>query len=353
MDAPEPPKKRRPRWLFPLMLLAQFIALLLVIELCLTWFYPVPFRRPLTEIPDNVWTQVLHQKSTQPGLSYELRPGAKGELRGASISVNSLGFRGKDVSVVKPPSTIRIVSMGASIGFGWTVDDDHTYPAQLERLLNEAVHGGDRRYEVLNYGVGGYATRDEVATLEDKALALDPDLVIIDYHPNGPESEPVQPLHQVFHQPEWWEKWNLLRLLSYGRRRWGIETLGHGHEYRYLASPKGPHWPTLLKAFDKARDLCAARGLKVIIAVWPTYSRRVPWADYPYPDLRDQVVEAAHQRGFTTVDMLPVFAASGHTMDEIAVDAEHPGALGLELAARELARVILEHHQELLGVPPP
>jgi hypothetical protein len=87
--------------------------------------------------------------------------------------------------------------------------------------------------------------------------------------------------------------------------------------------------------------------------VWPTYSRRVPWDQYPYFDLRDQIVATAHERGFTTVDMLPVFAASGYTMDQIAVDAEHPGAIGLELAAKELARVILEHHQELLNKPPP
>jgi lysophospholipase L1-like esterase len=335
------------------MLLGQFVVLLLVIELCLRLFYPVPFRRPLSDLPENVWTQVLHRKSTQPGLSYELVPNSHGEHSGAVISVNSLGFRGKEVSVVKPPDTLRIVSMGASIGFGWTVDNDHTYPADLERILNEKVHDGERHYEVLNYGVGGYATRDEVATLEDKALAMDPDLVIIDYHPNGPESEPVQPLHQVFHQPLWWEHWNLLRLLAYGKRWWGIQTLGHGEQYRFLAAPKGPHWPTLLKAFDKARELCDARGIKVIIAVWPTYSQRVPWDQYRFFDLRDQVVEAAHERGFTTVDMLPVFTASGYTMDQIAADAEHPNQLGLELAAQELAKVILQHHQELLKVPPP
>src|SRR6185503_11818868 len=187
-----PPAKRRPRWVFPLLLLAQFLALLVVIELCLTWFFPVKFRRPFETIPESTWTTLLHRKSTQPGVPYELNPNAVGELRGAQIHVNSLGFRGREVSVVKPPGTIRIVSMGASIGFGWTVNDDETYPAQLEKMLNErvAANGGTGRYEVLNFGVGGYATRDEVAVLAAKALALDPDLVIIDYHPNGPESEP-------------------------------------------------------------------------------------------------------------------------------------------------------------------
>jgi hypothetical protein len=355
------PARRRPRWVFPLLLLLQFVALLVVIELFLACFFPVKFRRPFDKVPETTWTTLLHRKSTQPGVPYELNPGAVGELRGASIHVNSLGFRGKEISVVKPPGTIRIVSMGASIGFGWTVNDDETYPAQLERMLNEraAEHGSDRHYEVLNFGVGGYATRDEVAVLAAKALPLDPDLVIIDYHPNGPESEPIQPLHQVFHEPVWWEKWNLLRLLAYGRRFWGIATLGDGDQYRYLASPKGPHWPELLKALDRARDLCAPRGLHVVMPVFPTYGALADWQSYSYHDLTKQAVDAIRSRGFIAVDMFPVFANSGFPIQEqpgvpgIAVDAEHPGKTGLELTARELMRVILEHHQELLNLPPP
>ena len=44
----------------------------------------------ITNLPDNVWTQVLHRKSTQPNLSYELRPNAKGELRGALLVDGSM-----------------------------------------------------------------------------------------------------------------------------------------------------------------------------------------------------------------------------------------------------------------------
>lgn len=351
--------KRRPAWVFPLLLIAQFIALLLVLELAMALFYPVRFRKPLPKVPDTAWTTLLHRKSTAPGLAYELNPGASAEnihgideRHGVPVKVNSLGFRGPEISFEKPANTLRIVAMGASVAFGWTVTSEESYPQQLESKLNARVHD-QRHYEVLNFGVGGYATRDEVAALEAKALPLKPDLVIVDFHPNGPESEPVQPLHQVFHEPEWWEKWNLLRLLAYARRRWGIETLGHGREYSYLASPEGPHWPTLLKAFDKLHDLCEPRGLRVLITVFPTYGGLADWKDYLYADIHAQVAEAARARGFMVVDMLPVYVSSGRTVAEIAADDEHPGAIGCELAARELERVIVEHHQELLKMPPP
>ncbi len=348
-----PRVKRRPTWVFVALLLAQFVALLLVIELLLAWFQPVQFRRPRPPQPDNEWSALLHRPSTAPGVPYELNPGKSAMIRGVLVSVNSLGFRGREYSVVKPPDTVRIVAMGASVAFGWTTTAEDSYPGQLERLLNQDAAGTTRRYEVMNFGVGGYATRDEVATLETKALPLDPDLIIIDYHPNGPETEPVQPLHQVFHKTEWWERLNILRLLAFGRREWGMRTLGDGSNYRYLAAPDGPHWPSLLKAFDKARDLAAARGLKVIVIVFPTYGGVKSWAEYPIADLHAQTIEAAQQRGFLTLDMLPIYAASGFTVAEIAADDEHPNAVGLGLAAQALEKLILERHQELLKLPPP
>lgn len=330
----------------------QFVVLLLVFELVLAWFFPVKFRRPI-EVPDHVWSTVLHRRSTVPGLRYELTPNASADLRGARIEVNSLGFRGPEISVVKPPNTIRIVAMGASVAFGWTVPNEESYPGHLERRLNARAAGTERHYEVLNFGVGGYATRDEVAALEGKALALDPDLVIIDFHPNGPESEPVQPLHQVFKEPEWWERWNVLRLLAYGRRQWGIWTIGEGHEYRYLASPKGPHWPTLLAAYDKAQKLCEPRGIPVLIAIFPTLGERKLWSEYPYHAIHEQVKATALEHHFVPVDILPVYEKSGYDVPSIAADAEHPNSLGLDLAAAEMERVIVERHEELLHLPAP
>jgi len=348
-----PPTKRRPTWVFVAFLLVQFVALLVAIELLLAWFAPVTFRRPLPEKAGNEWSSHLHRPSTLPGVPYELNPGKSAVIRGVLVSVNSLGFRGREYSVVKPPDTLRIVAMGASVAFGWTTTAEDSYPGQLETLLNARAAGTSRKYEVMNFGVGGYATRDEVAALETKALPLDPDLIIIDYHPNGPESEPIQPLHQVFHKTEWWERWHILRLLSFGRREWQMRTLGDGSNYRYLAAPDGPHWPELLKAFDKARDLAASRGLKVIVIVFPTYGGVRSWAEYPIADLHEQTIRVAHERGFLTLDMLPIYRESGYTVAEIAADDEHPGALGLGLAAKALEKLILERHQELLKVPPP
>jgi hypothetical protein len=347
-DLKPTPTPGRPKWMFPLVTLGLFATLLLAVEYSFEWFNPIKFRRPLESVPENTWTHTIHRKSTRPGVPYELNPGARGSLRGADISINSLGARGPEVPREKQPGVLRIVSMGASVGFGWTVKDDESYPARLEAHLNERAAGTGTRYEVLNFGVGGYATRDEVAALEQIALPLDPDLVIIDYHPNGPEAEPIQPLHKVFREPAWWEHWNLLRGFAAARREWGVRSHG-GHQYFWLHSDEGPHWPEFLKAYDKAKRLCDERGLKVVIAGFPSYGQRVEWDPYPFESLIAQVREAAESRGFLFVDMLPIYRNSGLKIPDIAVDDEHPGKVGLDLAGAELARAIWENHERLFG----
>ena len=58
-----------------------------------------------------------------------------------------------------------------------------TFVKVLEQDLN-ADHGRDTRYEVMNFGVKGYDTTQELATLREVALGLDPDLVIVAYFLN-------------------------------------------------------------------------------------------------------------------------------------------------------------------------
>jgi lysophospholipase L1-like esterase len=329
------------------------VAVLGLIELALGLFSPVRFRQPSPDFPPNVWTGLLHRRSDLPGLAYELNPGAVGTVHGAEIAVNSLGFRGREHAVIKPPDTFRIVVVGASIAFGWTVPIEQSYPERLETRLNARVSTGSKKYEVLNLGVGGYTIHDEVVTLVNKALPLDPDLVLLDYHPNGAETEPIQPLQQVFHDVEWWERWHVLRMWALARRTWGIERLGDGDEYRYLNSPAGPHWPVVAAAWDRARDACSSRGVPVVVPMFPSFGKRESWSEYPYRAMHEQVRRAVSERGFLAVDMLPVFEHCGRSIKEVAADHEHPNALGLDLIAAELERVILERHVELLKSAPP
>lgn len=120
----------------------------------------------------------LVQPSVHRDIVYELKPNLRGTFRGRPITSNSHGMRGDEVTLRKPDGVFRIAGLGDSVMFGWGVCDDETYLEVLERELN-AVPDDPRVFECLNFAVPGYNTAMEVAVFERRALAFDPDLVIL------------------------------------------------------------------------------------------------------------------------------------------------------------------------------
>jgi lysophospholipase L1-like esterase len=99
------------------------------------------------------------------------------------VHINSLGLRGPELSVRKPGSVFRILLLGDSFTFGYGVGDDSTYGRQLERLFIQE-QGDCVKVEVLNAGVNGYNTAQELAYLDRSGLAFEPDVVVLGFTPN-------------------------------------------------------------------------------------------------------------------------------------------------------------------------
>ena len=103
--------------------------------------------------------------------------------------INSQGFRRDDeVSLEKPPNTIRIFLTGGSVAYGWTtgwpeIDNrfdrlygNQTISSYLERDLN-AIYPR-RNWEVINAAVVGYQLNLELAQTESVLLRYRPDCII-------------------------------------------------------------------------------------------------------------------------------------------------------------------------------
>ena len=96
-----------------------------------------------------------------------------------SISINRLGLRGPEPAVPKPPGVLRVLCLGGSVVFGYGTSSDATAPpAVLERLL-ESGAPTPWRVEVVNAGIGGYVSRQELVLLRELASQLDPDVVVV------------------------------------------------------------------------------------------------------------------------------------------------------------------------------
>jgi hypothetical protein len=122
------------------------------------------------------------------GLSYRAPSGITLHIPGASvrytrtefdhrIEIDSLGLRDREISREKPPGVFRILVLGDSFAEGKQVRLDETFAKQLERGLAERFPS--QRWEVINGGVSGYGTADEIKFFEILGGSLDPDLVIL------------------------------------------------------------------------------------------------------------------------------------------------------------------------------
>lgn len=155
-------------FLFSLIIIAIFFVLL---EGTVR-IYDYVRRKPYVEnFPDVIY-------ESHPYLPIILKPNTAFKPR--NITINSLGYRGKEFKALKTPGTFRIVCIGGSTIFGIGSSSDRTtYPQFLEDILNTKIQR--QRFEVINAGVPGYTTAESLIDLELRILDLSPDLIFI-YH---------------------------------------------------------------------------------------------------------------------------------------------------------------------------
>jgi len=94
------------------------------------------------------------------------------------VQHNQLGFRGPEIGA-KRADRLRVLVLGDSFAYGVGVQNDETFSARLEAL--------DRRLEVINTGVNGYGTGQELVVLREDGLRLQPDVVIVAFFWNDVE----------------------------------------------------------------------------------------------------------------------------------------------------------------------
>jgi len=139
----------------------------------------------LAELFVRTWRPKYYLTSS-PGAMLEvgslirLRPGYRGRLTrigdyDTSIAVNSLGLRGPETTVRKPPGTFRILAVGDSFTFGFGVEAEESFVA----LLQEKLRDQGLAVESLNAGTPGVGVTDEFAWLKRYGLDMEPDLVVL------------------------------------------------------------------------------------------------------------------------------------------------------------------------------
>lgn len=92
---------------------------------------------------------------------------------------NQHGFRDRPRDPSPSPDMVRVACLGDSFTFGQGVHFDDLLTVRLETALNADARRGQRRFEVLNFGVSGYDTAQERLLYEEIAAAYRPQIVLL------------------------------------------------------------------------------------------------------------------------------------------------------------------------------
>lgn len=112
-----------------------------------------------------------------PDLAWIMRPNSFHYTWGHPVSTNELGLRAAPIRK-KAENEFRILALGDSMVFGRGVELADTIPGVIERSLLDPAPSG-RRIAVVNAGVQGYSTNQELTACRLYGEKIQPDLVIL------------------------------------------------------------------------------------------------------------------------------------------------------------------------------
>jgi len=113
---------------------------------------------------------------------YGLAPGAQGWYRkeGRSyVRINSDGLRDQEHSITKPANTLRIALIGDSYAEALAVPLEQSFWSVMKTRLEECDAASGKAIEVINFGVSGYGTAQELLTLRENVWKYSPDVVML------------------------------------------------------------------------------------------------------------------------------------------------------------------------------
>jgi lysophospholipase L1-like esterase len=305
-----------------------------------------------------------------PDVGFIHVPNQQGWLDEGLATINALGLRGPLPESPKPAGSLRILAVGDSTTFGWGVNDDGTYCAELEALLHQAFPS--RALSVINGGVGAYDLRHDAALLRHFAPIFKPDIALVglywndlpyeamrpdDEHPVvRPDAEPIavgaggKPFH-IANQPSMLNRLLRRSRLLYVLRQTWLRSFSQSEAATNLvlweqALLEGRHSPAIDAGWaDIAATLRDIQrqgqegGFAVGVVIIPI--RAQVEGQYPHAEYQTKVRALAEPLGMFVVDPLPfLLQQPDHAALFIPWDRMHLSAPGNAQIARAAFEVL-------------
>lgn len=297
-----------------------------------------------------------HIPGTRLRVEYASNPrGYFDENNGVTYDINSHGLHGPEITKEKPASTFRILGIGDSFTFGQGVREQDTFLRRLDRSLN-ASPKVVRPVEVLNAGVLGYNTRDEVLYLEHQWVEYEPDLVLIAFYLNDAYSDFTFVNNGrglgIYYSPDGLAQQSyLVDLVQHAYRARRVQQdLEDYYRGQYFSEARkwldqsdslDVDWKVSQAALERAAELGQQHGFRVALIIFPEFYHLDD--RYPFFAIHELVKAKATSLSMPVLDLMTVYQGLVDRDLWVHPSDHHPNEVAHKLAAEAIEPFLWEN----------
>lgn len=236
---------------------------------------------------------------------------------------NSMGCRGRDYPIPKGPDTFRILALGDSVTLGVGVHEKDTFAAIIEQTLNQQAkdQGDKRRYEVINCGVSGWATKQERLFYELYGKEYQADLVLLTMVSNDTRS--------------WREDVEMGYASDAPKKKELFDTLQYVNRQPAVKAPQD--YSVVIKELELLRGQLTEKKIPMVIQFFSGYANEAS------RNLANSVTAALAGSGIPMLDTSEM-ASNRFSYSEFRVHSldGHPNEVAHRYAAEQLIKLMTE-----------
>lgn len=245
-------------------------------------------------------------------------------------------------SSTKPPHTFRIAVVGDSFTYAPKMQYDDAFPKRIERFLN--AHAVDERVEVMNLGVPGYSTLNELPEVE-RALKMGADLVLLEITLNDPQRRPLN------QEPEEVQRQFGRLKIDYSQHpilnhwtsaAWALTRLHNQRtiqayiQYHLDLFDNQDSWERFSATVLAMKRACDTAGAKFGTVVFPLFDFPIG-RNYPFGPIHIKLSRFLHEHKIPHLDLRRAY--SGVPVERLQLipgSDSHPNEIGHRIAAEAI-----------------